>query len=95
MLEKGRSSERLFSCIATFPLPTSFCEELTETKVRYRSLRSFCAHLAVLNFEMKAGASADDLGIPIEKRDGLPTGVHDVSRLACEPNAKRRNTKGL
>ena len=92
MLEKGRSSERLFSCIATFPLPTSFCEELTETKVRYRSLRSFCAHLAVLNFEMKAGASADDLGISIEKQGGLPTGVHDVSRLACEPNAKRQNT---
>ena len=82
----------IVSCTATCPLPTSFYEELNEAKVRYRSLRSFCAHLAVLNFEMKIGASADDLGIPIEKRGGLPTGVHDVSRLACKPNTKRRNT---
>ena len=71
MLGKGRSSRRPFSCTATFPLPTSFYEELAETKVRYRSLRSFCAHLAVLNFEMKIGASADDLGIPIEKKGGV------------------------
>lgn len=70
MLRKGRSSERLFSCIATCPLPISFYEELTETKVRCRSLRSFCAHLAVLNFEMKTGARADDLDIPIEKKEG-------------------------
>lgn len=68
MLGKGRSSGWPFSCTATCPLPTSFYEELNEAKVHYRSLRSFCAHLAVLNFEMKIGASADDLGILIEKK---------------------------
>lgn len=69
MLGKGRSSGRPFSCTGTCPLSTSFYEELNEAKIRYRSLRSFCAHLAVLNFEMKIGASADDLGIPIEKKE--------------------------